>query len=97
MLREIDASLKSPARKQTIYRDLIAREQSIATLAAKAETGEPSPDSVLLALVAADPEFYKLHAQIRALDAELSSTGHVPDELYALSARDERRKRRLRA
>lgn len=86
VLREIGASLQSPSRKQTIYRDLVAREQSIALLVQQAK-GEPSPDSVLLALVAADPEFYKLHAQIRALDAELSSTGHVPDELYALSAR----------
>jgi TolA-binding protein len=87
VLREIDASLQSPARRQTIYQDLVAREASIERLEKSAELGEPTPDSLLLALVAADPEFYKLWSQIRALDAELSASGHVPDELLALSAR----------
>jgi hypothetical protein len=87
VLREIDASLSSPARRQSIYKDLVAREQSIERLELNAQQGEPTPDSLLLALVAADPEFYKLWGQLRALDAELSSTGHVPDELGALAER----------
>jgi TolA-binding protein len=87
VLREIDASLQSPARRQSIYKDLVAREASIERMEKNAESGEPSPDSLLLALVAADPEFYKLWSQIRALDAELSASGHVPDELLALSQR----------
>jgi TolA-binding protein len=87
VLREVDASLQSPARRQTIYKDLVAREQSIERMEQRAEQGEPTPDSLLLAMVAADPEFYRLWSQIRALDEELSASGHVPDELYALSAR----------
>jgi outer membrane protein assembly factor BamD (BamD/ComL family) len=87
VLREVDASLASPARRQTIYRDLVAREESIQRMEQRAEQGEPTPDSLLLAMVAADPEFYRLWSQIRALDEELSASGHVPDELYALSAR----------
>jgi hypothetical protein len=87
VLREIDNSLGSPARRQSIYQDLVARERSIERMERNAEQGEPTPDSLLLALVAADPEFYKLWAQLRALDAELSSTGHVPDELGALAER----------
>jgi TolA-binding protein len=87
VLREIDASLQSPARRQSIYKDLVTREASIERMEKNAETGEPSPDSLLLALVAADPEFYKLWSQIRSLDAELSASGHVPDELSALSLR----------
>jgi TolA-binding protein len=87
VLREIDASLSSPARRQSIYKDLVAREQSIERLEQSAAKGEPTPDSLLLALVAADPEFYRLWGQLRALDAELSSTGHVPDELGALAER----------
>jgi outer membrane protein assembly factor BamD (BamD/ComL family) len=87
VLREIDASLESPARRQTIYQDLVAREASIERMEKSAELAEPTPDSLLLALVAADPEFYRLWSQIRALDAELSASGHVPDELFALSAR----------
>jgi TolA-binding protein len=87
VLREIDESLESPARRQRVYRDLVARADSIERLEQSAEKGEPSPDSLLLALVAADPAFYRLHAQIRALDAELSSTGNVPDELSALAQR----------
>jgi TolA-binding protein len=87
VLREVDASLESPARRQSIYKDLVAREESIQRLERSAEQGEPTPDSLLLAMVAADPEFYKLWSQIRALDTELSASGHVPDELYALSQR----------
>jgi hypothetical protein len=87
VLREIDASLESPARRQSIYKDLVAREASIERMEKNAESGEPSPDTLLLAMVAADPEFYKLWSQIRSLDSELSASGHVPDELYALSQR----------
>jgi TolA-binding protein len=87
VLREIDQSLESPARRQRVYRDLVTRDLSIARLQKSTEKGEPTPDSLLLALVTADPEFYRLHAEIRSLDAELSSTGHVPDELSALSFR----------
>ena len=87
VLREIDASLQSPARRQSIYKDLVAREASIQKLERNAEQGEPTPDSLLLAMVAADPAFYTLWSQIQALDAELSATGHVPDELFALSER----------
>jgi predicted nucleic acid-binding Zn-ribbon protein len=87
VLREIDESLESPARRQRVYHDLVARAQSIERLEKSAEQGEPTPDSLLLALVAADPEFYRLHAQIRALDAELSSTGNSPAELSALALR----------
>ena len=87
VLAQIDHSLESPATRQRIYADLVAREESIERLEKNAEQGEPSPDSLLLALVAADPAFYKLWGKIRALDAELSSTGHVPDELLSLAAR----------
>jgi hypothetical protein len=88
VLREIDATLASAARREAIYRDLVAREDSIARLRAEGRSQDaPDPDGVLLALVSADPEFYRLHSQIRALDAELASTGNVPSEFRALAQR----------
>ncbi len=87
VLRQIDGALDSGSRRKSIYGDLVAREGSIERMRESAETGEPSPNSLLLALVEADPEFYRLHAQIRALDAEIARTGQVPDELDAVARR----------
>jgi hypothetical protein len=81
VLREIDGALDSGARRESIYRDLVAREVSIVRMRENAEQGEPSPNSLLLAMVEADPEFYRLHSEIRSLEAELARTGQVPDEL----------------
>jgi hypothetical protein len=87
VLREIDGALDSGARRESIYGDLVAREASIERMRENAEPGEPSPNSLLLAMVEADPEFYRLHSQIRALEAELARTGHVPDALDAIALR----------
>lgn len=87
VLRHIDVSLESPAARSRIYRDLVSREQSLERTEQAAEQKNPTPDSLLLSLVAADPDFYARWAELRALDEELASTGHVPDELAALSVR----------
>ena len=87
VLREIDGTLESEARRKTVYRDLIARAESVERHRAEGSDAAPDPDSVLLALVSADPEFYRLHSEIRSLDAELARSGNVPAELGALSQR----------
>ena len=87
VLREIDSTLESEARRKTVYRDLIARAESVERHRAEGSDAAPDPDSVLLALVSADPEFYRLHSEIRALDAELARSGNVPAELGALAQR----------
>jgi TolA-binding protein len=87
VLVEIDRALHSGSRRESVYRDLVAREESIVRMRENAEQGEPTPNSVLLALVQADSEFYRLHSEIRALDAEIARTGNVPDQLEALAAR----------
>jgi TolA-binding protein len=87
VLREIDGTLESEARRKTVYRDLVARAESVERRRAEGSEAAPDPDSVLLALVSADPEFYRLHSEIRALDAELARSGNVPSELSALRER----------
>ncbi len=87
VLREIDAALASPARKSGLYADLVMRQESVARLRANDQSGEPTPDSLLLSLVMADPDFYRLNSELRALDAELGRSGNVPSELFALSTR----------
>ncbi len=87
VLRQIEAALESPSRKSGLYADLVLRAHSLARLRAADQSGEPTPDSLLLSLVLADPDFYRLHAELRALDAELGRSGNVPRELFALSNR----------
>ncbi|MFT3923438.1 MAG: hypothetical protein QM778_12960 [Myxococcales bacterium] len=87
VLREIDLTLESEARRKTVYRDLIARADSVQRRRAEGSDAAPDPDSILLALVSADPEFYRLHSELRALDAELARSGNVPTELGALAQR----------
>jgi len=87
VLREIDATLASPSRKQGLYADLVMRAASVERLRQANEAGEPTPDSLLLSLVSADPDFYRLNAELRALDAEIGRAGNVPRELFAVSAR----------
>jgi hypothetical protein len=87
VLGEIDRALTSPARRESVYKDLVAREASIERMRENAEQGEPTPNSLLLALVQADSDFYRLHSEIRSLDAEIARTGNVPEELDALAAR----------
>jgi hypothetical protein len=41
----------------------------------------------LLALLEVDPEFYRLHRQVRELDAEAARAGRVSDEIGAIGAR----------
>ncbi len=87
VLREVDATLTSPSRKSGLYADMVMRAQSVARLRAADEQGHPTPDSLLLSLVSADPEFYRLNAELRALDAEIGQSGSVPSALFALSSR----------
>jgi hypothetical protein len=87
VLRQIGATRDSASRSGSVYADLMAREASAVALRTESREGSPTPDNLLLSLVKADPELFRLDAEIRALDAELARTGNVPRELYALSAR----------
>ena len=51
VLREIDATLASASRREAVYRDLVARADSVARIRAEGRTDTPDPDGVLLALV----------------------------------------------
>ncbi len=87
VLLEIDQTLQSEAKQATLYRDLVARAESLSRSRENGDETAPDPDGILLALVSADPAFYRLHSQIRVLDAELARSGNVPQALGALAAR----------
>ncbi len=87
VLKEIDQTLDSEAKQATLYRDLVARADSLARNRESGVEAAPDPDGILLALVSADSTFYRLHSQIRVLDAELARSGNVPTALSGLAAR----------
>lgn len=87
VLAEIERTLDSDARQSTLYRDLTARAESMRRNRASGQELAPDPDGILLALVSADPQFYRLHSEIRVLDAELSRSGHVNAAFRALAQR----------
>src|SRR5690606_20970419 len=43
--------------------------------------------SLLLSLLSVNPEFFRLHSEVRTLDAEAARAGRVEDELGAILAR----------
>lgn len=87
VLTEIDTTLASNSRKQSLYRDLVARNESVTRLRLANDDSTPTPDTLLLALIEADPNLYRLHSEIRTLDAEIAESAIAPRELLALSAR----------
>lgn len=95
VVHEIDAVLASPARQEGLFEELLAAEARAAAREAPAEGqapgegGEAIEDvhALLLSLLRVSPEFYRLYAEVRTLDAEAARSGRVADELGALLAR----------
>jgi hypothetical protein len=79
LLAEIDRLLQNPLRRETLYEELMA-----------AESGKRPHDDerrTLLALLHVDPQFYRLHAQLRDLDAEAARGGRLADSFSAILVR----------
>jgi hypothetical protein len=77
---EIDRLLQNPVRRRTLYEELLAAE------AGAREPARPERRT-LLALLQVDPQFYRLHAEVRALDAEIARSGRLADALSAIAVR----------
>jgi TolA-binding protein len=84
---EIDRILRSPARQQRLYAELLAEEQRLAERARRGEELEANPRTLLLAMLRVDPSFYRLHADVRTLDAEAARASRLGPELGAIAAR----------
>jgi hypothetical protein len=76
---ELDRLLDNPVRTQSLYEDLLL-----------AEGGARQSDAqrrLLLGLLRVDPEFYRLHAAVKALDAEAARAGRLPQAFAEIRAR----------
>lgn len=76
---EIERLLENPVRREALYEDLLAAEGGSRARDAQRRT--------LLALLRVDPEFYRLHAQVKALDAEAARGGQLVRSIEAVRAR----------
>jgi tetratricopeptide (TPR) repeat protein len=98
---EIDRIVASPARKGRLYEQLLEVERS-ALARERLESDEDEDDDaareiepirtpmeMLLALLRVSPDFYRLHADVRTLDAEAARAGRLEAEIAALRARIE--------
>jgi hypothetical protein len=79
LVAELDRLLANPVRRRHLYDQLLAAERGV--------PAESKTHDTLLALLKVDPDFYRLHDQLRKLDAESSRAGRVADELDATRAR----------
>jgi hypothetical protein len=76
---ELDRLLDNPVRRQSLYEDLLL-----------AEGGARQSDAqrrLLLGLLRVDPEFYRLHAAVKTLDAEAARAGQLPQAFAEIRAR----------
>ncbi|MBX3270630.1 MAG: tetratricopeptide repeat protein [Sandaracinaceae bacterium] len=93
VVHEIDRVLASPARQERLFEELLSAEDRPAPTPAEGEApgeGEEAPVDVhalLLSLLSVDPSFYRLHRDVRTLDAEAARAGQVGDRLGAVLGR----------
>jgi hypothetical protein len=76
---EIDRLLRNPVRRRDLYSELLQAEAGTQPRDAERRT--------LLALLRVDGDFYRLHAAVRALDAEAARGGRLADALSAIAVR----------
>lgn len=86
---ELDRILESPSRRARIFEELLAADEREPAPPPPEGTVAPEPDArtVLLGLLRVDPTFYRMYAEIRALDAEAARSARVADQIAAMEAR----------
>jgi TolA-binding protein len=94
--REVSDILRNPARQQRLYQDLLVAEARAAESRRRGEESRLDEDDaprgdatrrLLLAMLEVDPEFYRLHSDVRTLDAEAGRAGRLGTELAEIAAR----------
>lgn len=95
VVREIDRILSSPARQDRLFEELLAAERARAERPAPEEGEAPGEGgaapagvrALLMSLLQVDPDFYRLYAEVRTLDAEAARAGRVSEQLGAILGR----------
>lgn len=95
IVEELDRILESPARQARLYDELLDEERRLAEAArqqpAVGAVRLPPPDptlrGTLLGMLRVDPAFFRLHADVRTLDAEAARAGRLATDLEAIRAR----------
>jgi hypothetical protein len=79
LIAHVDRLLDNRVRRELLYEALLAGEHG--------QRAATERDRLLFRLLRVDPEFYRLHEQVRALDAEAARAGHTALAHEALLAR----------
>jgi hypothetical protein len=93
VVEALDAILESPARQGRLFEDLLASQERGAQEAAEHQApgeGNAAPadvNALLYTLLSIDPDFYRLYAEVRTLDAEAARAGRVEADLGEIQAR----------
>ncbi|MCA9582370.1 MAG: hypothetical protein KC416_11290 [Myxococcales bacterium] len=92
VLEETVRILDDPSRIADLHGRLLMEERYRQRRLQGGEVDEmparpPSVETTLLALLSVDPAFYRIHADLRALDAEASRAGRLSEDLAALEGR----------
>jgi TolA-binding protein len=95
IVEELDRVLESPARQARLYDELLEEDRREAEAvrrapsvgAARAAPREPTLRGTLLGMLRVEPEFFRVHADVRVLDAEAARAGRLAAELEAIRAR----------
>jgi tetratricopeptide (TPR) repeat protein len=93
VVHEIDRILASPARQERVLEELLSAEGRAPEAVAEGQApgeGNAAPADVhalLLSLLRVDPNFYRLYAEVRTLDAEAARAGRVAEDLEAIQGR----------
>jgi tetratricopeptide (TPR) repeat protein len=88
--REVEIILANPARQERLFDELLREEERLSGGPREVPEGETAQTTVrglVLAMTRVDPTFYRLHADVRILDAEAARAGRLTNDLSALAER----------
>jgi tetratricopeptide (TPR) repeat protein len=92
VLEEVNRILESPGRQGDLFEDLLVEERYVAEASSEggsdgAATEGAGASATLLKLLSVDPDFYRLHGEVRTLDAEAARAGRLLADLEAIRYR----------
>jgi len=91
IVREVRTILHNPARQARLFEELLSAERQAQERERQDPQGADEAVGVtaglLMAMLQVDPEFYRLHADVRTLGSEAARAGRLATELAAIGAR----------